>query len=179
MLKACCGLISRTASHNSPNRPNRRQTKYAILSSGLVSIVVTTLFLYFLLDIVCKTTSKGIYSWLSIADRPIETFVQLQTGRTFGLPYVTSGRALNWTALGQDGVMSLQIRPLFDRAMLAVMRYYKWRYIYYIYDGDDGQSVSQTFSIRILLLSVLLADRNRCPKFFVTVSVLSLNEGSS
>jgi hypothetical protein len=89
--------------------------------------------------------SKGIFGIITIADRPVETFVHRQTGSTFGMPYVTSGRSVNWTALGDDVSMTsrarltLHVRPLYDGAMLAVMRHYRWDHVFYIYDSEDGK----------------------------------------
>jgi hypothetical protein len=93
--------------------------------------------------------AKSIFGLFSVADRPIVPFVHRHTGSTFGMPYVTSGRSVNGTALGDfdAGVsaLSLHIRPLYDRAMLAVMRHYRWDHVYYIYDTEDG-----TFSNHVI-----------------------------
>lgn len=60
------------------------------------------------------------------------------------MPYVTSGRSVNWTALGDDILnasrLTLHVRPLYDGAILAIMRHYRWKDAYYIYDSEDGQS---------------------------------------
>jgi hypothetical protein len=91
---------------------------------------------------VCNTVSKGIFGLFSVADRPIESFLYRQMGNTFGMPYVTSGRSVNWTALGDDTLnasrLTLHVRPLYDSAMLAVMRHYHWNDVCYIYDSEDG-----------------------------------------
>lgn len=88
------------------------------------------------LFVVCTTMSKGIFALFSATERPI---VHLQTGNTFSMPYVTSGPSVNNTALGGATALTLHVRPLYDRALLAAVRYYRWRHVYYIYDSEDGQ----------------------------------------
>jgi len=112
------------------------------------NLITPILFMYYYLT-VCTTMSKGIFGLFAVADRPFESFVYRQTGSTFGMPYLTSGRSVNWTALGEGGTTSttrlaVNVRPLFDGAMLAVIRHYRWSHVYYIYDSQDGQCSSQS-----------------------------------
>ena len=117
---------------------------------------------------VCMTMSKGIVALFSASSRPVAPFVHLETGATFSMPYVTTAPSVNSSTLGHDhgqplatggdhpadgsvgsppqvvpepgkGHLSLHIRPLIHRAMLAVIRRHRWTVVYYLYDSVHGQ----------------------------------------
>jgi len=90
------------------------------------------------------------------------------------MPYVTASAPVNDTLLARHAGdrrpdttpasashraaaatgFTVHLRPLFDRAALAVIAHYRWRNISYIYDSNDGQLPSY-FNVADLVLHSL------------------------
>jgi len=117
--------------------------------------------LYVCLCEVCSTISNGIFALFGFSNETTRAAVDAFT-RTFHMPYVTASAPVNDTLLARHagdhrpGTTSasasasashrgaaatgftVHLRPLFDRAALAVIAHYRWRNISYIYDSNDG-----------------------------------------
>ena len=134
-------------------------TKGSIKSdTGLVILFYDCLVVVVVVVVVCMMLSKGIVALFSTAGRPVVPFVHMQTGTTFGMPYVTTGPSVNSSSLAfrmtanitgdetgsvtgsvtDSGNLSLHIRPLIHGAMLAVIHRHRWTVVYYLYDSDHG-----------------------------------------
>ncbi len=57
--------------------------------------------------------------------------------RTFHMPFVTTGPPVNTT--GQRHGYELYLRPMYSRAIVEVMKFYRWKDVWYIYDSDEGK----------------------------------------
>jgi len=107
---------------------------------------------------VCATISHGIFALFGFSNETTRAAVDAFT-RTFHMPYVTASAPVNDTLarLSGDagsaaavsptsahrsaaaGGFTVHLRPLFDRAMLDLIRHYRWRNISYVYDSNDGK----------------------------------------
>jgi len=86
--------------------------------------------------------SNGVFALfgvtLSSTQRSIESFAS-----SFNMPYVTpSAPTPSWTTARRNATaaFTLYIRPTYHRAVIDVVRVYRWTKIYYIYDDNDGTS---------------------------------------
>ena len=81
---------------------------------------------------------KGIFAQFGVMNRSSLDTVD-SIARTFHMPYVTPSAPVNST-YQQTGFI-LYMRPLYDKAMLDVIKFYRWPKIYYIYDTDEGENL--------------------------------------
>ena len=118
--------------------------------------------------VVCATISHGIFALFGFSNETTRAAVDAFT-RTFHMPYVTASAPVNDSLTGhadaststaaahrsatRDG-FTIYLRPLFDRAMLDLIRHYRWRNISYIYDSNDGKLILTVFFQYVLLLIV-------------------------
>ena len=118
---------------------------------------------------VCATISHGIFSLFGFSNETTRAAVDAFT-RTFHMPYVTASAPVNdslarhagdgspaaaySTSLSTahrsaaSGGFTVHLRPLFDRAMLDLIRHYRWRNISYVYDSNDGKLQSSINKLR-------------------------------
>jgi len=109
---------------------------------------------------VCATISHGIFALFGFSNETTRAAVDAFT-RTFHMPYVTASAPVNDSMARHAGDggsepaassiahrsavsngFTVHLRPLFDRAMLDLIRHYRWRNISYVYDSNDGISFS-------------------------------------
>ena len=109
---------------------------------------------------VCATISHGIFALFGFSNETTRAAVDAFT-RTFHMPYVTASAPVNDSLARRAGDedpaaasptsasvahrtavsngFTVHLRPLFDRAMLDLIRHYRWRNISYVYDSNDGK----------------------------------------
>lgn len=60
--------------------------------------------------------------------------------RTFHLPLVTIGsHGYENGSHASDDIYTVFMRPLYEEAMMDIIRYYSWKHILYIYDSREGE----------------------------------------
>ena len=79
---------------------------------------------------------KGIFNLFGVMNRSSFDTVHSYS-QTFHMPYVTPSPPVNSSFQKTNYI--LHMRPLYDSAMLDVIRFYRWPKIYYIYDTDEGE----------------------------------------
>ena len=107
----------------------------------------------------CSTISKGTFALIGLTDRSTYHSVDAFC-RTFHMPYVTTSappsHALHPGGSGppaglsrrpqsplastrEAGGYTLYMRPMYERAVADVIRYYSWERVFYVYDANDGK----------------------------------------
>ena len=56
------------------------------------------------------------------------------------MPYVTPS-APSSLSLGTDTSFTLYMRPLYDHALVSLIKLFKWAKLFYLYDSDEGEWV--------------------------------------
>jgi len=62
------------------------------------------------------------------------------------------------TAAGDDRNYAIYVRPAYDGAIFALIRHFEWKHLYYLYDTEQGLSLS----LSLFLISVFLACVTNC-----------------
>jgi hypothetical protein len=88
---------------------------------------------------ISSSSSSSSFSASSSASQ----FIGTAADRADGAPDGGSGRGsggtvMTDTAPGTGGYL-LYLRPFYDRPILSVIQYYRWKRIFYFYDTDAGQ----------------------------------------
>ena len=50
------------------------------------------------------------------------------------------------TTAAADRTYAIYVRPAYDNAVFALIRYYNWKHLYYLYDTEEGLSLSLSLS---------------------------------
>ena len=86
---------------------------------------------------VCFEMDKGIFLLFGITNKfrlgAIQDFTE-----TFRMPFLTPSVATREITEATPGYM-IHMRPVYNHAMVAVMRHYKWMKVHYIYDTEEGE----------------------------------------
>lgn len=101
---------------------------------------------------VCSALSYGIFAALGITEKSVVSVAD-SFSRIYHIPYVTvnappSGSATNY------GPFMIYLRPTYHDVILALIRFYDWTNVYYIYDHNDGQD-NRHFETNLIVNSQL------------------------
>ena len=66
------------------------------------------------------------------------------------MPYITPGATKKST--GDN--FQLRMRPSYTKAMIELIKYYKWKEIHYIYDSDEGRCFCLTIDVAVIVMCV-------------------------
>ena len=55
-----------------------------------------------------------------------------------------------------DRTYAIYVQPPYDSAVYALIRYYKWQHVYYLYDTEQGLSLSLSLPIQFTFHSLSL-----------------------
>lgn len=85
---------------------------------------------------VCSTFASGIFVLFGgVKSVSISAF-----SRTFHLPLVTIGsHGYENSSHASNDLYTVFMRPLYEEAMMDIIRYYSWKHILYIYDSTEGE----------------------------------------
>jgi len=89
---------------------------------------------------VCSTIAQGVFALFGFSNESTRSAIDAFT-RAFHMPYVTPSSPINDTMLRpvDTAGYTVYLRPLFDRAMVDIIRQYRWQNISYVYDTNDGK----------------------------------------
>ena len=89
---------------------------------------------------VCAIMAKGVFALIGFANTSSLPTIQ-SYANTFHMPFVTPSALTNHTEIDQHPKRSyiLHMRPLYDLAIVDIIRYYKWDKVYYMYDSNLGK----------------------------------------
>lgn len=89
---------------------------------------------------VCYLMSRGIFALVGLTDSSAMSMVN-SLSRTFHMPYITASTPTNDSTswLPSDKHYTLHMRPLYDKAMIAMILKYQWNHVHYVYDSKEGK----------------------------------------
>jgi hypothetical protein len=106
------------------------------------------------LHAVCAAMANGVVALFGAINSPSSMRSIESLARTFNMPYITPAGpssstpasaipalAKNRTALARNA-FTLYLRPAYRNALVGLVQYYQWKKVYYIYDTNEGWSLT-------------------------------------
>lgn len=88
-------------------------------------------FIFYCLSKACATLKRGVFALVGSVDDATSDVIASYS-KALQMPYVTTG------LVNGDGGFTFSMNVPYDRAIVDVIRYYNWNYVYYIYDSEFG-----------------------------------------